>query len=248
MGNANGYAGLDSAGKVPLAQINEALIGAMNYRGTWNASTNSPAIPAAAAGNKGYYYVVASAGTANVSGITDWQLGDWIVSNGTSWNKIDSSDKVSSVAGLMGVITAVALKTALGLGTAAEQPATAFADAAQGGKADSAMQPGVEDQMISGGARVTVKDLGNLSGATKTPDPGDRPIQKITNNGAGTIAPGSNYGTYLLQVINAGGAGAIATTGWVVKGDSFDTTNGSKFVCSCLVTADMAVMNIIKVA
>jgi hypothetical protein len=111
-----------------------------------------------------------------------------------------------------------------------------------------AAQLSVEDQTLAGGARVNVKDLGNLSGTTKTPDPGDRPIQKITNNGAGTITPGSNAGTYLLQVINTTGAGAITTTGWTVKGDSFDTTTTSKFLCSCLVTADIAVMNILKVA
>lgn len=106
----------------------------------------------------------------------------------------------------------------------------------------------LEDQLISGGANVTVKDLGNLAGTTKTPDAGDRPIQKITNNGAGTITPGSSPGTYLLQIINASGAGSITTTGWTVKGDSFDTTAASKFLCSCLVTANMAVLNILKVA
>jgi hypothetical protein len=104
-----------------------------------------------------------------------------------------------------------------------------------------------EDQALSGGARVTTKSLGNLSGASITPDPGDRPIQTISNNGAGSILPGSNYGTYLLEVVNASGAGSITTTGWTIKGDSFDTTVGSKFLCSCLVTANMAVMSIVKV-
>jgi hypothetical protein len=35
------------------------------------------------------------------------------------------------------------------------------------------------DQTIAGGARVTVLDLGNTSGQTITPDPGDRPMQKV---------------------------------------------------------------------
>ncbi len=107
----------------------------------------------------------------------------------------------------------------------------------------------LEDQTLAGGARVTVKDLGNLSGQTITPDPGDRPHQKLTNNGAGTIAPGSNYGDYYLDVINASGAGAITTSGWTkVSGDSFDTTTTSKFRCGCSVTADMSTMQILKVA
>lgn len=105
-----------------------------------------------------------------------------------------------------------------------------------------------EDQTITGGARVTPKDLGNLSGASITPDPGDRAVQKVTNNGGGSILPGSNEGAYILQVINTTGAGAITTTGWTLKGDSFDTTTTSKFLCSCLVTSDMKVMTITKVA
>lgn len=106
----------------------------------------------------------------------------------------------------------------------------------------------VEDQVLSGGARVTVKDLGNLSGASITPDPGDRPIQKITNNGAGSVLPGSNEGSYLLEIINTTGAGTITTTGWTKTGSNFDTTTTSKFLCSCLVTSDMKVMAVTKVA
>lgn len=110
------------------------------------------------------------------------------------------------------------------------------------------LRPDVEDQTISGGARVTVKDLGNLSGNSITPDPGDRAIQKITNNGAGSILPGSNEGQYTLAVINASGAGAITTTGWTLKGDAFDTTTTSKFLCSCVVISDIKLMSIRKVA
>lgn len=106
----------------------------------------------------------------------------------------------------------------------------------------------VADQSITGGARITPLDLGNLSGASITPDPGDRPIQTVTNNGAGSILPGSNTGAYTLQVLNTTGAGAITTTGWTLIGNSFDTTTTSKFQCSCLVTADIKSMTILKVA
>jgi hypothetical protein len=106
-----------------------------------------------------------------------------------------------------------------------------------------------EDQSMSGGARVVVKDLGNLSGQTITPDPGDRPIQKITNDGAGTVAPGSNVGSYLLVIKNTTGAGAITTSGWQsVKGDAFDTTTTSEFVCHCCITGDLSAMVVTKVA
>lgn len=113
---------------------------------------------------------------------------------------------------------------------------------------DKVARLGVEDQVVTGGARITPKDLGALSGNVITIDPGDRPIQKVTNNGAGDLRPGTNPGAYSLVIVNAAGAGAIATTGWVIKGDSFDTTSTSKFLCSCIVTADIALMFVTKVA
>lgn len=97
-GEANGYASLGADGKVPSAQLPSALFGGLAYQGTWNASTNSPTIPAAAAGNKGHYYKVSVAGTTTVSGINDWQVNDWIVSNGTTWDKIDNTDDVQASA------------------------------------------------------------------------------------------------------------------------------------------------------
>lgn len=103
-GQANGYASLDGGGKVPNSQLPDSVLGAMSYQGVWNASTNSPTIPTAAAGNKGWYYVVSVSGTTTVSSNSDWNVGDWIVSNGTTWDKVDSTDQVSSVAGRQGAI------------------------------------------------------------------------------------------------------------------------------------------------
>lgn len=102
IGAANGVAGLGADGKVPTSQLPAVAIGGMNYQGTWNASTNTPTIPTATSNNKGFYYKVATAGATNVSGVTDWQIGDWIVSNGSAWDKIDNTDSVSSVNGATG--------------------------------------------------------------------------------------------------------------------------------------------------
>jgi hypothetical protein len=114
----------------------------------------------------------------------------------------------------------------------------------QGYDADT-LKGDVEDQgPLTGGVKVTVKDLSTVSSGTVTPDPGDRPMQKYTNGGAHTLAPhGSNYGNYILEITNNASAGTITTTGWdVVAGDSFDTTNGNKFVCQCIVTADNSLL------
>jgi hypothetical protein len=100
----NGYASLDSNGKVPLVQINDALIGNVNFQGLWNASTNTPTLAnPPSSGTKGYYYIVSTAGTfASIS----FEVGDWIISNGTAWGKVDNTDAVSSVFGRTGNVTA----------------------------------------------------------------------------------------------------------------------------------------------
>jgi len=107
VGVANGVAGLDGTGRVPAAQLPASATGALTYQGTWNATTNSPAL-AGGAGTQGHYYVVGTAGATNLDGVADWQIGDWAVYNGTAWEKADHTDVVSSVFGRQGAVVAVA--------------------------------------------------------------------------------------------------------------------------------------------
>ena len=102
-GTANGVATLDAGGKVPVSELPAAVLGALSYQGTWNANTNTPTL-ASGTGVKGYYYVVAVAGSTNLDGITDWLVGDWAVYNGTAWQKVDNTDQVSSVNGQTGAV------------------------------------------------------------------------------------------------------------------------------------------------
>jgi trimeric autotransporter adhesin len=117
IGAANGVAGLGADGKVPTAQLPDVAIGGLNYQGTWNASTNTPTIPTASSSNKGFYYKVATAGATSVSGITDWKVGDWIVSNGSAWDKIDNTDSVSSVNGATGAVSITTISGNAGTAT-----------------------------------------------------------------------------------------------------------------------------------
>jgi len=86
-------------------QVNQ-LVGGLVYQGTWNASTNTPTITSGV-GTEGAFYIVSVAGTTNINGINDWQVGDWIVFHGSAWQKVDNSDSVSSVFGRVGNIVAV---------------------------------------------------------------------------------------------------------------------------------------------
>lgn len=106
-GAANGYAGLDAGSKVPVAQLPDTVVGAMDYQGTWNASTNTPALSDAGVGRtKGDYYKVSTAGATNLAGITDWKIGDWAVWNGSAWDKIDNTESVPTVFGRTGAVVA----------------------------------------------------------------------------------------------------------------------------------------------
>ena len=104
---ANGVASLDGSGTVPVSQLPAAVLGALSYQGTWNASTNTPTL-ASSTGTKGYYYVVNVAGSTNLNGITDWVVGDWAVYNGSAWQKVDNTDAVTSVNGYTGTVVLTA--------------------------------------------------------------------------------------------------------------------------------------------
>lgn len=75
----------------------------LTYKGTWDASTNSPSL-SSGVGTNGDYYVVNVAGSTNLDGITDWQIGDWAIFNGSAWQKIDQSNTVTSVNGETGAV------------------------------------------------------------------------------------------------------------------------------------------------
>jgi hypothetical protein len=102
-GAALGVATLDAGGKVPISELPAAVLGALSYQGTWDASTNTPTLTSSV-GTKGYYYVVSVAGNTNLNGVTDWLVGDWAVFNGSIWQKVDNTETVTSVNGQIGAV------------------------------------------------------------------------------------------------------------------------------------------------
>ena len=73
-------------------------IGALNYKGTWDAATNNPTL-VSSVGTQGDYYVVSVAGSTNLNGTTLWGVGDMAIFNGSIWQKADGGD-TSLVTGL----------------------------------------------------------------------------------------------------------------------------------------------------
>jgi hypothetical protein len=95
-------------------QITSATTNPLNspaYQGTWNASTNSPTL-ASGVGTNNNYYVVSTAGTTTLNGISLWSVGDWAIFNGSTsaWEKINGSSSEAfnsiTVTGLTGYMYA----------------------------------------------------------------------------------------------------------------------------------------------
>lgn len=97
----NGVATLDAGGKIPASQLPNTI---MEFQGTWNATTNSPTL-ADGTGNAGDVYVTTVAGTRNLgSGAQTFAVGDYVVYNGSIWQKSINSNAVASVNGQQGVV------------------------------------------------------------------------------------------------------------------------------------------------
>jgi len=77
----------------PLAYAADVPTGALLPISDWNADTNTPDLTTAAQQVTGHLYRVATAGTTDLDGETDWQVGDqvWRGEDG-EWHKIDNSE------------------------------------------------------------------------------------------------------------------------------------------------------------
>lgn len=83
-----------------MLKTQQLLTTALKWKGTFDA-TVGPSEPSPQVGD---FYRVAVAGTFDGK---DWQIDDSAYYNGTSYDKIDNTDKVSSVAGKIGAVTLV---------------------------------------------------------------------------------------------------------------------------------------------
>ena len=100
-GASNGYASLDSNGRVPSAQLPSS---AFEYKGNWDAATNTPNL-VAGVGDAGDMYRVDVQGVQDLgNGPITWDVGDMALYNGATWDKIDNTESVVSVNGQTGAV------------------------------------------------------------------------------------------------------------------------------------------------
>lgn len=113
LGTANGLATLDSTGRIPYSQLPESAI---EYKGQWNASTNTPTL-ADGTGTNGDFYIVSVAGIQNLgSGDIQFFENDRVIYDGSVWSRLSSGDvkTVNNISPVNGNITLT--KSDVGLG------------------------------------------------------------------------------------------------------------------------------------
>lgn len=96
LGTADGIATLGPDGRVPSDQL---TLEAFEYKGTYNANTNTPSL-VDGTGNTGDLYHVTVAGSQDFgSGSLNFKVNDTVVYNGATWEKWETSDGVKTVNG-----------------------------------------------------------------------------------------------------------------------------------------------------
>ena len=93
---ANGIPQLDGSGKILVSQLPNSV---MEYKGTWNAATNTPTL-VNGTGNQGDVYLCNVAGTVDFgAGPIVFFVGDQVIYSGTIWQRASgASGSVTSVA------------------------------------------------------------------------------------------------------------------------------------------------------
>jgi hypothetical protein len=203
--------------------------GTVNYKGTWNASTNNPTLNnPPAASTKGDYYVVSAAGTQ--FSIT-FAVGDWIISNGTVWEKVDLTDAVSSVFGRTGAVVGVSTDySAVGLTNTAIGAANPAAGSftTLGSSSTTTLNgttiPASSTLLVSGGALGTPAS-GTVTNLTGT--------ASINTNGAhnGTVgATTPSTGAFTtLSTNSSNGVTTLESPGTSSVGLQFRTNSNNRF-------------------
>ena len=181
-------------------QAAASITGQLIYRGSWSAATaaypSSPAI--------GDYYKVSVAGTTNT---IVYAVNDSIIYNGTTWDKIDSTDAVTSVAGQIGAV--VLTKSDVGLANVdntsdANKPVSTAQTAAFAPIAHVGAGGAAHSNVVAAGA------AGFMTGADKTK------LDAIT---------GTNTGDQTNITGNAGTANALSVGADRTKLDAVTGTN-----------------------
>ncbi|MEB3021322.1 hypothetical protein [[Mycobacterium] crassicus] len=177
-GQANGYASLDGAGKVPITQLPASL---MEYQGTWNAATNTPPL-ADGVGDIGDTYRITVGGSRDLgSGTITWPINGYAIYNGTVWEASGSAGEsgVTTVNTRSGDVVLTAADVGLGNVNNTADSSKSVADAV-------ALRSPINGQVVALKANLSATSWGSLDGSTgQTMYAGVTGTLPIANGGTG---------------------------------------------------------------
>lgn len=205
----------------------------LSFEGSWNASTDTPSLAGTTPAN-GVFYIVSVAGSTSLSGITDWEVGDWAVyvSNGAgtdAWQKIDNTSTLSgsgssgqltywtgtaNVAGDAG-LTYNAATDALTVGGAITAGGVMTAPGGNSGEWNTSYDNSITALNVTGTSTKTLtatqQDGGTLTASWTDTDSGGT-VTSIATTGPITGGTITSTGTIGITTASAGtiGAGAVA--------------------------------------
>ena len=184
----SGKADLGTDNKILPTQLPDYILGQVLYGGTVNASgvatlsdsfkakygvTSLTLSTSNAATYEGAYFIASANGTSGVPQTLGVVTGDWIISNGNAWTKIDNTDAVTSVVGQTGAVTAQQIANALTSGNhIAAKTDTMLKSTFTTGDDDYVLLTynKDDDELVVGASADLVEAIGNANSAYQMPD------------------------------------------------------------------------------
>jgi hypothetical protein len=196
----------------------------LNYSGVWNASTNTPSL-VSSVGNSGDYYIVDVAGSTNLDGISDWNIGDWVIFS-TVWQKIDNSEELQDLQSILnqGNVSTTTIETSGFVKTGGTSSQFLKAD----GSVDSSNY---------------LEENTSITGATKT---------KITYDSKGLVTGGTDATTADIndstnrRYVTDANLNTIGNTSGTNTGDETQTTIETKLGFASVTASTIAFINATK--
>jgi predicted heme/steroid binding protein len=223
-------------------QIN-GLIGGSIYKGTWNASTNTPTIQSGI-GQVGWYYIVNVAGTTDIDGISDWNIGDWIIFDGDNWQQVDNTDAVVSVNGFTGAVNLVTTNIPEGTNLYYTDSRARLSLSSAPGSGSYNNITGVitiptdNNQISNGAGYITLGSLSAVTPLSYNPTIGEIAIQQSGSASSGYLS--SNDWTIFNSKQNAiTGTGIVLSDNGVITYILNDSANWSYAYYNTIVSADV---------